>query len=137
MNKLNLYHNHLHSHVGFIGNAELIVIVLYLHKDVCIHPRLTRTTWKIYANRYVFLFLKIIFLLVVICACKIFHINLWFRKGRTCRNKLSQLKIVCVQQECSRYLQQSRSRTMGMSCLSCHDNKTSRSKLKPVRQKIN
>lgn len=137
MNKLNLYHNHLHSHVGFIGNAELIVIVyIYIHEDVCIHPRLTRTTWKIYANMYVFLFLKIIFLLVVICACKIFHINLCFRKGRTCRNKLSRLSVF-NRNVVDLYLQQSRSRTMGMSCLSCHDNKTSRSKLKPVRQKIN
>lgn len=95
MNKLNLYHNHLHSHVGFIGNAELIVIVLYLHTWGCIriHPRLTRTTWKIYANVYVFLFLKIKFLIVVFRACKIFHVNLCFRKGRTCRNKLSRLSV--------------------------------------------
>lgn len=90
MNKLNFYHNHLHNHVGFIGNAELIV---YMHEDVYIHPRLTKTTWKIYATMYVFLFLKIIFLLVVICACKIFHIKLCFRKGRTCRNKLSQFSV--------------------------------------------
>lgn len=97
---------------------------------------MTRTTWKIYANMYVFLFLKIIFLLVVICACKIFHINLCFRKGRTCRNKLSRLSVF-NRNVVDLYLQKSRSRTMGMSCLSCHDNKTSRSKLKPVRQKIN
>lgn len=37
MNKLNLYHYYLHSHVGFIGNAELIVIVLYLHTWGCMY----------------------------------------------------------------------------------------------------
>lgn len=37
MNKLNFYYNYLYSYVGFIGNVELIVIVLYLYIWGCMY----------------------------------------------------------------------------------------------------
>lgn len=37
MNKLNVYYYYLYSYVGFIGNVELIVIVLYLYIWGCMY----------------------------------------------------------------------------------------------------
>lgn len=37
MNKLNFYYNYLYSYVGFIGNVELIVIVLNLYIWGCMY----------------------------------------------------------------------------------------------------
>lgn len=93
MNKLNLYHNHLHSHVGFIGNAELIVIVLYLHTWGCMYTSTFDKDYLENIRKYVCIYISQNHLskFEVICACKNFHVNLCFRKERTCRNKLSQL----------------------------------------------
>lgn len=37
MNKLNVYYYYLYSYVGFIGNVELIVIILYLYIWGCMY----------------------------------------------------------------------------------------------------
>lgn len=58
MNKLNLYHNHLHSHVGFIGNAELIVIVLYLHTWGCMYASTFDKDYLENINKYVCIFIS-------------------------------------------------------------------------------
>lgn len=56
MNKLNLYHKH--SHVGFIGNAELIVIVLYLHTWGCMYTSTFDKDYLENINKYVCIFIS-------------------------------------------------------------------------------
>lgn len=57
MNKLNFYYNYLYSYVGFIGNVELIVIVLYLYIWGCMYIFMFDKDYLENICKYVFIFI--------------------------------------------------------------------------------
>lgn len=57
MNKLNFYYNYLYSYVGFIGNVELIVIVLYLYIWGCMYIFMFDKDYLENINKYVCIFI--------------------------------------------------------------------------------
>lgn len=57
MNKLNFYYYYLYSYVGFIGNVELIVIVLYLYIWGCMYIFMFDKDYLENICKYVFIFI--------------------------------------------------------------------------------
>lgn len=57
MNKLNVYYYYLYSYVGFIGNVELIVIVLYLYIWGCMYIFMFDKDYLENINKYVCIFI--------------------------------------------------------------------------------